>query len=227
MSVRANPVATLFPLLLLGLLAGLSYWLELASRSPAGADDGKTRHDPDYIVGSFVAKRFDTDGNLQHSLSAEELRHFPDDDSSLVTAPRLTYHRDPATTVSARTAHIGSKSEHVQLIDDVRIVRSGIQGKEDSVLATQQLDTWPDAEVAKSVHPVTMTQGRSIIQGSGFSMDGKVSYFILEGPVRGVFFRNDKTTKASSQPRTAQAPAKSAKKVRAKPRALKKPTRAR
>jgi lipopolysaccharide export system protein LptC len=226
MSVRANPVATLFPLLLLGLLAGLSYWLELASRSPAGADDGKLRHDPDYIIGPFVAKRFDTDGILQHSLSAQELRHFPDDDSSLVTAPRLIYHRDPTTTVSARTAHISSKGEHVKLIDDVRVVRSGIQGKEDNVLTTQQLDTWPDAEIAKSSHPVTLTQGRSSIQGSGFSIDSTLSYFVLEGPVRGVFYRKDKTVTASPQARTAQAPRKGAeqnkpaKKFRTKPPAV-------
>ena len=233
MSVRANPVATLFPLLLLGLLAGLSYWLELASRSPASADDGKSRHDPDYIVGSFVAMRFDSSGNLQHSLTAEELRHFPDDDSSVVTAPRLIYHRDPATTVSARTAHISSKGEHVQLIDDVRVVRSGAQGKDDSVLTTQQLDAWPDTEIAKSSHPVTLTQGRSNIQGSGFSLDNTLSYFVLEGPVRGVFYRKDKTVNASSQARTALAPGrgavqpKPARKFLAKPPAVQKPTPAR
>lgn len=190
MSIRANPVAALFPLLLLGLLAGLSYWLEMASRTPVSADDGKSRHDPDYIVGPFVAKRYNTEGLLQHSLTADELRHFPDDDSSEITAPRLTYHRDPSTTVSARSARISSKSEHVQLMGDVRIVRAGAPGKEDSVLTTERLDAWPETEIAQSDHPVTLNQGRSSIQGSGFRMDNTISHFVLEGPVRGTFYRS-------------------------------------
>jgi lipopolysaccharide export system protein LptC len=236
MSIRANPVATLFPLLLLGMLAGLTYWLDLASRAPTGTDDGKSRHDPDYIVTQFLAKRFDTEGNLQHTLTAEELRHYPDDDSSEITLPHLIYHRAPVTTISARTAQISSKGEHVQLIDEVRIVRSGSADKPDGVLTTARLDTWPDAEIAKSSHPVTMTQGPSSIRGSGFSIDNTLSYFVLEGPVNGIFFRKDKAKTnviPTSPPRLAQAARnssvqpKSTTPARAKLRSVPKPTSAR
>jgi lipopolysaccharide export system protein LptC len=215
MSIRANPAATLFPLLLVGLLAGMSYWLELASRAPEGANDGRSRHDPDYIIKNFEVRRFDPQGNLQHTVVADLMRHYPDDDSTVVLAPRITYHRDPPTFIQAREAHVSSKGEHVRLIDDVRVTRGGVRGKPDTVLTTALLDAWPEEETAKSNVPVTIAQGQTKVQGSGLSVDNKTSVYILEGPVKGVFFR--KANAATAVPVTPPAVVKAAKTSPAKP----------
>lgn len=217
MPTRANPAATLFPLLLVGLLAGMSYWLELASRAPAAASDGKSRHDPDYIIKNFEVRRFDQQGNLQHTVLADVMRHYPDDDSTFVLAPRITYHRTPPTFINAREAHISSKGEHVRLIDDVRVTRSGVRGKPDTVLTTALLDAWPDEEIAKSNVPVTIAQGQTNVQGSGLSVDNKTSVYILEGPVKGVFFRKGDAAPAAPVPPPAAV--KAAKTSPAKPQA--------
>lgn len=200
MSIRANPAATLFPLLLTGLLAGMSYWLELASRTPGGGNDGKSRHDPDYIVRNFEVRRFDPQGNLQHTVVADLMRHYPDDDSTVVLSPRITYHRNPPTIVTAREALISSKGEHVRLIDDVRVARSGTGGKPATELTTSRLDAWPDEEIAKTDVPVTIAQGQTNVQGSALSVDNKTSVYILEGPVKGVFFRKVNATTAAPLP---------------------------
>lgn len=200
MSIRANPAATLFPLLLVGLLAGMSYWLELASRAPAATNDGKSRHDPDYIIKNFEVRRFDPQGNLQHTVVADLMRHYPDDDSTVVLAPRITYHRDPPTFIQAREAQISSKGEHVRLIDDVRVTRSGMRGTPDTVLTTALLDAWPEEEIAKTHVPVTIAQGQTNVQGSGLSVDNKISVYILDGPVKGVFFRKGSSATAAPVP---------------------------
>jgi len=207
MSIRANPAATLFPLLLVGLLAGMSFWLEMASRAPATTNDGKSRHDPDYIVKQFEVRRFDPQGNLQHTVVAEQMKHYPDDDSTVVTAPRLTYHRSPPTLVTAREALISSKGEHVQLIDDVRVTRSGIGNKPDTMLTTARLDAWPDDEIARTNLPVTITQGLTHVQGSGLSVDNKTTIYVLEGPVEGVFFRKGNDVAAAPAGQAAQTAA--------------------
>lgn len=217
MPTRANPAATLFPLLLAGLLAGMSYWLELASRAPTAATDGKSRHDPDYIIRNFEVRRFDPQGNLQHTVVADLMRHYPDDDSTVVFSPRITYHRDPPTVVTAREALISSKGEHVRLIDDVRVARSGMGGKPATVLTTARLDAWPDEEIAKTNLPVTIVQGLTNVQGSGLSVDNKTSVYILEGPVKGVFFR--KANAATAAPLPPPPVAQTAKTNPAKPQA--------
>jgi lipopolysaccharide export system protein LptC len=218
MHSRFNPVATLFPLLLIGLLAGLTYWLELASRQQDSAGDGRLRHDPDYIVERFEIRRFDPQGILQHTLRADAMRHFPDDNSTLVQSPHLTYHREPPTYVSAREARVDGKGERVQMNGDVHVTRVGTHGKPDTVLTTEQLDALPDEEVASSQVPVTIVQGRSHVTGSAMSADSKTALYTLEGPVRGIFHRGTAAAQALPQepappvaappPRTAKPAAK-------------------
>lgn len=205
MRAGAGRAATLFPLLLAGLLAGMTYWLDITSRPPAGARDGKSRHDPDYLVERFTVQRFGPEGNLQHTLRAMSMRHYPDDDSTIVVGPDLTWHRTPVTRITAREAQLDSEGKHVQLIDDVRIVRTGIQEKSDTVLTTTRLDIWPDDEIASNTVPVTITQERSRIDGSRLNANNKTATYVLSGPVDGLFHRATATrqtagTSANSAP---------------------------
>lgn len=192
MTARTHPSATLFPLILTGLLAGMTYWLDLATR-PQTVTDGKSRHDPDYIVEDFVVRRFAPEGALQHTLRAREMRHFPDDDSTDILDPALTYHQEPPTHVTARKAKMSSEGKHVELIDDVRITRAAFKGKPATELATTRLDVWPDDEIASNKEPVTIVQGQSHVRGSRMHADNKAATYVLEGPVHGIFHRS--TTK--------------------------------
>lgn len=189
MPPRTNLTATLFPLILAGLLAGITYWLDLASR-PQVATDGKSRHDPDYIIENFEVQRFGPEGVHQHTLRAKEMRHYPDDDSSEILAPDLTYHREPPTHITARRAKMSSEGKHVELIDDVRITRGAFNDKPATVLTTSRLDAWPDDEIASNKEPVTIVQGQSNVQGSRMHANNKTAIYVLEGPVHGIFPRN-------------------------------------
>lgn len=186
---RASPATTLFPLMLAGFLAGMSYWLELASRPTHSRGDGSQRHDPDYIVENFQVRRFDDAGLLQNTLLADSMRHYPDDDTTVVARPRLTYHRAPPTAIVAREGRIDGTGEHVELIDEVRVTRAGAAGKPPTVLTTTRLDAYPEEEVARTSVPVTIVQGKSNITGNSMSADNKTGTYVLDGAVRGVFHR--------------------------------------
>lgn len=223
MATRLSPATNLFPLLLVGVLAALSYWLELASRIPETASGGKLRHDPDTIVEGFEVRRFDPFGALQHTLTARQMVHYPDDDTAVVFEPRIVWHRPPPTTLVAREAHISSRGEHVTLIDDVRVTRAGVAGKPETTLTTARMDVWPDDELAKSTLPVTITQGASRLRGEGgMSVDQKSLIYALEGPVEGVFFRTAATPASTRTARPAPAsrsaaPPKAGAKTKSKP----------
>ncbi|MDO8958582.1 MAG: LPS export ABC transporter periplasmic protein LptC [Rhodocyclaceae bacterium] len=184
-----SPAATLFPLVIVGLLAGMTFWLEQATRPPVASNDGKSRHDPDYIIENFSVRRFDSEGALQHTLHAASMHHYPDDDSTVVQSPQLTWHRQPPTLITAHEARLDSEGKHVQLIGDVRVTRSGVGDKPATVLSTARLDVFPDDELATSNVPVAIAQGRSNISGGGLSANNKTSIYILEGPVYGIFDR--------------------------------------
>lgn len=210
MSGRFNPATTLFPLMLVGLLAGLSYWLELASHPPENPNDGKLRHDPDFVVKHFVIRRFDPQGTLQHTLNADHMRHYPDDDSTTIQSPQLIYHRQPPTFISARAAQVDGKGEHVQLIGDVRITRTARNGKPDATLMTEQLDAFPDAEIARTNAPVTITQGRTHVTGTGLTTNSATGMHALGGPVRGIFYRGASNLARNPPPAPISSMVKSA-----------------
>lgn len=180
--------ASLFPLALLALLAGLTFWLERATQTDASRS-GKKRHDPDFIVDRFEVRRYAADGALQHTLIADRMLHYADDESSDVIAPRLTYHRQRPTVVTSRTAWMDKEGDHARLDGDVRVVRAGADGGPETVIETSVLHVITDDEFAHTGAPVTITQGRSVIHGVGLTADNKTQVSTLSGPVRGTLYR--------------------------------------
>lgn len=182
--------ASLFPLALLGMLAALTFWLEQATQPGAGRTDGKQRHDPDFVVDNLKLRRFGPDGALQHSLVAQRMKHFPDNDSTDVELPRVTYHRNPPTLLTADKAQVDQDGSHVRLEGNVQVVRSGLDGQPSTVVSTPVLHVAPDDEIAHTDAPVTITRGRSLITGVGAKVDNKAQTAVLSGPVRGTIHKS-------------------------------------
>lgn len=184
-----NSRATAFaPLALMLLLAAITFLLYRAVQSDAPR--GPLRHDPDYIVEQFTVRRFDVDGRLQHTFSAKKMEHYPDDDTSLVTAPRLLYHRQPPTEVSARQALVSKDGKEIALVDDVKVIRHGTAGAAATVLETRLLTAFPDDETATTTTPVVITQGQSVAHGSGLDFNNATGITVLHGRVTATLHRN-------------------------------------
>ena len=86
--------SALFPLTLLLTLAALTFWLRYASELPDARRDGKYRHDPDYIINNATLRKLDNTGQLTYTLKSPEIRHYPDDDSTVLRLPILI-HQSP------------------------------------------------------------------------------------------------------------------------------------
>lgn len=180
---------SLFPLALLGAMAALTFWLERATQIGVGTSDGKSRHDPDYIVDNLKARRFGPDGLLQNTVVAQRMIHYADDDSTEVLAPRITYHRNPPTLLIADTARMDKDGKHVRLEGNVNVTRGGGNGVTPTNIATTMLDIVPDDEYARTDAPVTITKDKSIVTGIGAEVDNKRQTAVLFGPVRGTIHK--------------------------------------
>ena len=186
-----NLGTTIFPLLVLGLLASLTFWLERTANFEDLHNRARQRHDPDFMIENFSVRHFDSEGDIKQSLTAEHMQHYPDDDSSLVLAPKLTYLESSApTTLTARHARLNRDGKEVRLSDSVRLVHQGEAGKPDTVLETSRLTVFPDDQVAHGNAPVTIHQGQNVISGSGIEYDGKRQIAILKGRAQGTFYKN-------------------------------------
>lgn len=188
----------LFPVVLMALLAALTFWLDRATQPQDESRSGKHRHDPDFIVDNFKVRRFAADGALQHTLLATRMLHYPDDDSTEVTAPRLTYHRVPLLNVTSNTAWLDKDGKHVRLDGDVRIVRDGFKGKPPTEIDTRVLYAVPDDEFAHTDAPVKIAQGQTVLHGTGMESNNKTQVSVLFGRANGTI-HNNQTNEARKQ----------------------------
>ena len=181
------------PLVLMMFLVGITYWI--SHMIEGDAKSRPLRHDPDYIISHFNVRRFDVNGLLQHTLVAEKMTHYPDDDTTLVLSPHLINHRHPKTEIFAQQALVSKDSKEIDFINDVRVVRQGIDAQAlPTLMETRLLKTFPDDETGYTLTPVTITQGKTIINGSRLELNNKSGISVLHGRVTGILYRNQVTS---------------------------------
>ena len=177
------------PLARMMLLVGITCWISHIMES--SATSGPLRHDPDYIISHFNIRKFDINGMLQHTLIAEKMTHYPDDDTTLVIKPHLINHRSPQTEIFSQQALVSKDSKEIDFINDVQVVRQTIGTQSlPTLMKTRLLKVFPDDETGHTLTPVTITQGKSIINGSRLEINNKSGISVLHGRVTGTLYRN-------------------------------------
>ena len=74
-------------------------------------------------------------------------------------------------------------------MDQVRLVHKSATNTPDTVLETARMIAYPDEETAHSDDPVTISQGQSVVVGTGMDYNGKQSVAVLRGRTHGIFYR--------------------------------------
>ena len=181
----------LFPLILIGSLAALTFWLERVVDIPGSRRDGKMRHDPDAIVENFSVRQFNSEGLLQSRLQAPYMEHYPDDDSSLIQKPYYTYYRPnlPDTVITSKQARVTEKGDKVYLWGDVVATRAATAARAKMVARTPDLTIRPDDGTGFTDSPVEITQASSWMKGIGMDINNKTSVFVLRSQVTGMLLR--------------------------------------
>lgn len=178
---------SLYPVVMIGLLAALTLWLSRTMNFEPVRQDGKLRHDPDYVVDNLNGKRFDDHGKLQYSLVADLMVHFADDESTELTNPRVLHlGRGTPLRISAARADLSKDGKIVTLNENVRLVRDATRDKPQMTLTTTTLTVLPDDEFASTAAPVTLTHGKSVVNGTGFEYNNLTAVAVLKANVRGV-----------------------------------------
>lgn len=183
-----NRPVILFPLALLGVLALLTLWIDRSVQAPVPKPDGSTRHDPDYILNNFVTTKTDVNGNVSSILRAEEMRHFPDDDTTELQAPDLVQFgigNAPDTSITAKRGWVSSNGETVKFMDDVKVVREAFGDRGEMTLLTEYLHVTPDTGIATTDRPVVIKQApKTVVHGTGMIYNKKKQTVTLLKNVR-------------------------------------------
>ena len=187
---------SLFPLVVLTLLAGVSVWLDRVTQQEPVARADKTRHEVDFSADKITLHRFDPTGKVQYILVADSMLHYADDESSELKNPRLNYlNRPEPVWVESRFASVNKDGTTVVLTDQVLVRRAAHAGKPESTLRTEQMTVWPEDEKMRADKPVTLTQGQTVINAERMESDNIIGEVRLQGQVRGTLYRNAPTPK--------------------------------
>ena len=189
MKPRAN---TLFPLVLLIGLAGLSFWLERAVQEQEG-EAREEQNDPDFIVENFTAMNMDKNGIASSTLKARRMKHYPETETSELEKPFLVQLREsgPPVHISADRGLIAGTGEEVRLYGNVVVARQATADRPELRLETRYLQAFPEQDLARTTEHVVITQGRSRLSGVGMEFNSKTEEFVLKSKVSGVYVKAD------------------------------------
>jgi lipopolysaccharide export system protein LptC len=190
-----NRLSQIFPLLLLAVLATLTFWLDQAvqqAQKPAES----SRQDPDFIVDNIVVRRLDATGNVKHTLHAERMTHFPHDDSTHLVSPRFVSHASQApVSITSRTARVSSGGDNVYFEDDVRAVRAAYGKRSELVLRTNYLHVIPDENIARTDRAVTITDDHTAATAIGLELNSETRTVKFLSQFRGTYHVPARTEK--------------------------------
>ena len=193
--------SALFPLSLLLVLTLLTFWLRYATEMAEPNRDGKSRHDPDYVLSDIVLRKLDQNGQLKYTLRATDVRHYPDDDTTDLTRPNLVHQNrkdgKPPVTISADRGRLSNDNDQVDLTGNVRIYRPPSGKDQELTATTDTLTAFPDDETAFTKSPVLITQGKSWVKGVGMQVNNRAQTYVIESQAVG-FMESKHTRKKNS-----------------------------
>lgn len=189
------------PVILLLLLAVLTWWLDSRVRLPATQIDGAAQQDPEFYIEGFMAVRMNPDGTRRYELTGTRLTHYSEETGSMLESPSLLYHdyeRAPVK-VSSDTAEVEGGGENVYFRGNVTIARPAFASNPPLGMATSYLHVIPDEEIAKTDQAVTMTEGNSTARSVGLEFDNRTRKIRLLSTVQ-AHYENPRSTAPKPEP---------------------------
>ncbi|HYR36038.1 MAG TPA: LPS export ABC transporter periplasmic protein LptC [Burkholderiales bacterium] len=179
----------LFPLALMLALALLTLWLDHQVSVEGGAHPSMRRHDPDYLVTNFTTTTYNRDGKAETVLSAAEMQHYPDDDSTAVSAPRVLQAKpaQPRFTVEADRGNISREGDEIFLYDNVVLVREADAVQPRARMTTSFLHILRDRSLVRTDRQVLFEEEGRSLSGRGMEYHADTSELFLRDDVRGRF----------------------------------------
>ncbi len=188
-------VLRLMPLLLMGSLTLLTFWL-VQKNTPLPKDvlERPRLHEPDYTINNGALSYLNEQGQTKYRILGKEFIHYDDDASIDIVQPRMrSFQSDKSpVTVRAKRGHIDGDLTILDLFDNVEIYRppqaaSETQKASPYMLAkSSYFQVFINDDIIKTDKPVELEQGLSIMQSNeGGVFDNVQQSMQLLGKVKG------------------------------------------
>lgn len=183
-------LSSYLPLLLMAFLALGTWWL--VKNTPTEETEraaAPPRHEPDYLMSTFVVRRFAPDGSMRAQIEGDLMRHYPDTDTLEIDNPRIRAVAPDGrvTLANARLAVSNGDGSEVQLQGGAQVVREGAAGEDPVTFSSEFLHAFLHTEQVRSHLPVTVTRGGTEVHAAAMDYDHLERVVKLKGRVTATF----------------------------------------
>lgn len=186
------------PLIVLGLIAGFSWWMKGMVEPSSPMRNGKTRPGPDYYMENFVVTAMhnatdntmnNNNGTAHYRLKAEHMDHYSDIHQTQFIKPQLTiYQEDVAPwTIDAERGVVWSRENEIFLAGTVVIRRLPTERNSAIELVTRDVYVDTRDHFAETDQPVVLRDRTGTTKAIGLRVNMKQQRLHLLSKVRGVY----------------------------------------
>ena len=198
-----NRFSVLFPIFFAAILAFISYWVQVSVESGNEKGGNKLSNSPDYFLTNFKTTQTEADGSIRFILSANEMTHFGQDDTTRLKKPLFIRYKNniPSSQIEGGIGLVSTDGEEVQIIDNVKFARLETETKPKMELFTDQLTVLPNKDQAMTKRPVRITQDpKTVVNAIGMRYDKKNGIMTLLQKVRVHYEKPAKKTNLNAHP---------------------------
>jgi len=198
-----NRFSVFFPIFFAAILAFISYWVQISVENESEKRGNKLSNSPDYFLTNFKTTQTDSDGSIRFILSASEMTHFAQDDTTRLKKPLFIRYKNnaPSSRIEGGVGLVSTDGEEVQIIDNVKVARLETETKPKMELFTDQLTVLPNKDQAFTKRPVRITQDpKTVVNAIGMRYDKKNGVMKLLEKVRVHYEKPIKKTNLNAQP---------------------------
>lgn len=185
----------LMPLLLMGALTLLTFWLVQKNTPHEKSLLERVRlHEPDYTINNGALSALNEVGSTKYRILGNKVIHYDDDASIDIVSPRMRLFQPnkAPVTVKANTGHLDGDLTILDLIDNASIFRPAQAATETEPATLRMLASSSyfkvliNDDIIESDRPITLEQGMSIMHSTeGGKFNNVEQSMVLSGQVKG------------------------------------------
>ena len=185
----------LMPLILMGLLTLVTFWLVRKNTPPEHSMLERVRlHEPDYVIKNGTLSALNEQGNTKYRILGDKVTHYDDDASIDIDLPRMRLFQPgkAPVTVRSNTGHLDGDLTILELFDNASIYRPPQPATATGPATLRMLASSSyfkvliNDDIVQTDKPITLEQGMSVMHSTdGGTFDNIQQSMTLSGQVKG------------------------------------------
>ena len=183
----ANKLSTIFVLLLIIIIAFITYWLKTEVEKELLIKKNNNVSGPEFYLRNFNSIQTKKNGAIKFKISAKSMEQYDYAEYAILNKPYFTKYRNkkPYSYIKSNSGKVISGGDKYLFTDNVVLTRLKTKKKREMKLFTDQLDILPNLDIILTKKPVKIIQEPSIeIYGVGMKYDNKEGIVKLLSNVR-------------------------------------------